>query len=102
MGAAMRHAAHYLEARPADKKLMLILTDGQPADVDVLDEKLLIEDARRAVRELDEKGIFSYCINLDPKADEYVADIFGRQYTVVDNIQRLPEKLPELFMALTK
>ncbi|MGD9787816.1 MAG: nitric oxide reductase activation protein NorD [Sulfuricellaceae bacterium] len=102
MGAAMRHAAHYLESRPADKKLMLILTDGQPADVDVQDERLLIEDARRAVRELDQKGIFAYCINLDPKADEYVADIFGRQYTVVDNIQRLPEKLPELFMALTK
>jgi nitric oxide reductase NorD protein len=102
MGAAMRHAAHYLESRPADKKLMLILTDGQPADVDVQDERLLIEDARRAVRELDQKGIFTYCINLDPKADEYVSDIFGRQYTVVDNIQRLPEKLPELFMALTK
>jgi nitric oxide reductase NorD protein len=31
MGAAMRHAAHYLEARQADKKLMLILTDGQPS-----------------------------------------------------------------------
>jgi hypothetical protein len=102
MGAAMRHAAHYLEARPADKKLMLVLTDGQPADVDVQDEKLLIEDARRAVRELDQKGIFSYCINLDPKADEYVGEIFGRQYTVVDNIQRLPERLPELFLALTK
>jgi hypothetical protein len=102
MGAAMRHAGHYLEARPADKKLLLILTDGQPADVDSTDERLLIEDARRAVRELDQKGIFSYCINLDPKADEYVSDIFGHQYTVVDNIQRLPEKLPELFMALTK
>jgi fructose-specific component phosphotransferase system IIB-like protein len=102
MGAAMRHAAHYLESRPADKKLMLILTDGQPADVDVQDERLLIEDARRAVRELDQKGIFTYCINLDPKADEYVADIFGKQYTVIDNIQRLPERLPQLFMALTK
>jgi nitric oxide reductase NorD protein len=102
MGAAMRHAAHYLEARPADKKLMLILTDGQPADVDAHDERLLIEDARRAVRELDQQGIFTYCINLDPKADEYVSDIFGHRYTVVDNIQRLPERLPELFMALTK
>jgi nitric oxide reductase NorD protein len=102
MGAAMRHAGHYLEARPADKKLMLILTDGQPADVDAHDERLLIEDARRAVRELDQQGIFTYCINLDPKADEYVSDIFGHRYTVVDNIQRLPERLPELFMALTK
>ncbi|MBI5329904.1 MAG: VWA domain-containing protein [Betaproteobacteria bacterium] len=102
MGAAMRHAAHYLEARPADKKLMLILTDGQPSDVDSQDEQMLIEDSRQAVKELDRAGIFTYCISLDPKADEYVSNIFGRQYTVIDNIQRLPERLPELFLALTK
>ncbi|MDP2787598.1 MAG: VWA domain-containing protein [Pseudomonadota bacterium] len=102
MGAAMRHAAHYLEVRPADKKLMLILTDGQPSDIDTHDERLLIEDTRQAVKELDRKGIFTYCISLDPKADDYVSNIFGRQYTVIDNIQRLPEKLPELFLALTK
>jgi nitric oxide reductase NorD protein len=102
MGAAMRHAAHYLEAQKADKKLMLILTDGEPADVDSKDERLLIEDARQAVKELDQKGIYAYCINLDPKADEYVSDIFGKHYTVIDNIQRLPERLPQLFMALTK
>jgi hypothetical protein len=102
MGAAMRHAAHYLGARQADKKLMLILTDGMPADVDTHDERLLIEDARQAVKELDQDGIFTYCISLDPKADEYVGDIFGRQFTVIDHIERLPERLPQLFMALTK
>jgi len=102
MGAAMRHAAHYLETRQADKKLMLILTDGQPSDVDSPDERLLIEDARQAVKELDQQNIYTYCISLDPKADEYVSDIFGKQYTVIDNIQRLPERLPEVFLALTK
>ena len=102
MGAAMRHAAHYLNMQKADKKLMLILTDGQPSDVDAHDQRLLIEDARQAVKELDQKDIYTYCINLDPKADEYVADIFGNHYTVIDHIQRLPERLPELFMALTK
>jgi nitric oxide reductase activation protein len=102
MGAAMRHAAHTLATRKADKKLMLILTDGEPADIDSKDPRLLIEDARKAVQELDQQGIYSYCINLDPKADEYVSDIFGKQYTVIDNVQRLPEKLPQLFMALTK
>ncbi|MBU1236023.1 MAG: VWA domain-containing protein [Gammaproteobacteria bacterium] len=102
MGAALRHAGHYLGARAADKKLLLILTDGRPSDVDTPDERALSEDARQAVRELDRKGIFSYCISLDPRADEYVSDIFGRQYSVIDNIQRLPEKLPGLFMALTK
>ena len=102
MGAAMRHAAHYLEHQKADKKLMLVLTDGEPADIDVRDQRHLIEDARMAVRELDQQGIYSYCINLDPKADEYVADIFGKQYSIIDNIESLPEKLPKLFLALTK
>ncbi len=102
MGAAMRHAAHYLEARKADKKLLLVLTDGEPADIDVHDDKLLIHDSHKAVQELDQMGIYTYCINLDPKADEYVQDIFGQHYTVIDKVERLPEKLPQLFMALTK
>jgi len=102
MGAAMRHAAHYLQAQQADKKLMLILTDGQPSDVDVEDGRLLNEDARQSVRELDQQGISTYCINLDPKADAYVSDIFGQQYTVIDHLNRLPEQLPKLFVALTR
>ncbi len=102
MGAAMRHAAHYLEARKADKKLLLVLTDGEPSDIDVGDDQLLIQDTRKAVQELDQQGIYTYCINLDPKADDYVQDIFGQQYTVIDKVERLPEKLPQLFMALTK
>ena len=102
MGAAMRHAAHYLKAQPADKRLMLILTDGEPSDIDEDDDQLLIRDARQAVKELDRDGIFTYCINLDRKADEYVADIFGHQYTIVDHLDRLPERLPELFISLTK
>ncbi|MDI1246286.1 MAG: VWA domain-containing protein, partial [Rhodoferax sp.] len=102
MGAAMRHAAHTLRSQPADKKLLLVLTDGQPSDIDVHDKRLLIEDAHQAVRELSQQGIFSYCINLDAAADAYVSDIFGRQYTVIDNIARLPEQLPKLFMALTR
>jgi nitric oxide reductase activation protein len=102
MGGALRHAAHYLEARPADKKLLLVLTDGRPADVDVQDDRHLIDDAGMAVKELARKGIFSYCISLDPNADAYVSDIFDQRFTVIDNIQRLPERLPELFVALTK
>ena len=102
MGAAMRHAGHYLKTQQADKKLLLILTDGEPADIDVHDPQLLIQDERQAVNELGQDGIYRYCINLDPKADEYVSDIFGKQYTVIDNIARLPEQLPQLFIALTK
>jgi uncharacterized protein YegL len=102
MGAAIRHAGHYLEHQKADKKLLLVLTDGEPSDVDAEDDRILIDDTRKAVREMDEKNIYTYCISLDSNADEYVSDIFGKQYSVIDNIQSLPEKLPELFMSLTK
>ncbi|MDX1796741.1 MAG: VWA domain-containing protein, partial [Hydrogenovibrio sp.] len=101
MGAAMRHAAHYLEAQQSEKKLMLVLTDGEPADIDTKDPKMLIQDTHMAVRELQDRGIFSYCITLDPKADEYVSDIFGHHYTVIDHIEKLPEQLPQVFMKLT-
>ena len=59
MGAAIRHAGHYLGARQADKKLLLILTDGEPSDIDVHDERLLIEDTRKAVQEADQEGIYT-------------------------------------------
>ena len=101
MGAALRHAAHYLGNCQADKKLLLVLTDGEPADIDVSDPKLLIEDTRKAVQELDQDGIYTFCINLDPHADEYVRDIFGKQFLVIDKVEQLPEKLPYLFMSLT-
>jgi len=102
MGAALRHAAHYLGARKTDKKLLLVLTDGEPSDIDAADDRQLIEDAHKAVQELDQEGIYTYCINLDPNADDYVQDIFGKQYMVIDRVERLPEQLPKLFMALTK
>ncbi len=102
MGAAIRHAGHYLAHQEADKKLLLILTDGEPADIDTHDPRLLIEDARMAVREMGQQAIYTYCINLDPKADAYVADIFGKHYAVIDNIASLPERLPQLFIALVK
>jgi hypothetical protein len=102
MGAALRHAGHYLAHQNADKKLLLILTDGEPSDIDVDDPQLLTQDARQAVKELDNQGIYSYCISLDPHADEYVRDIFGKRYTVIDKVQRLPERLPQVFMALTR
>ncbi|MGC9163144.1 MAG: nitric oxide reductase activation protein NorD [Thiomonas sp.] len=102
MGAALRHAAHYLAARRADKKLLLVLTDGMPSDVDVKEDRLLVADARQAVKELEQQGLFAYCISLDPQADAYVGDIFGRRYSVIDQITRLPQRLPQMFMALTR
>lgn len=103
LGSALRHAGSYLEQRGEEKRLLLVLTDGEPHDIDVYDPKYLQKDTQQAVAELNSKGVFTYCISLDPKADDYVADIFGQNnFTVIDRVESLPEKLPRLFMNLTK
>ncbi len=102
MGAALRHAGHYLAARKADKRILLVLTDGEPADIDVTDPEHLRADTKRAVEELDTQGITTFCLSMDPKADEYVREIFGNRFRVLDRIERLPEQLPMLYLALTK
>ncbi|MEN8260295.1 MAG: nitric oxide reductase activation protein NorD [Pseudomonadota bacterium] len=102
MGAAMRHAAKYLQRQPQRKKLLLLVTDGEPADIDERDPQYLRMDTKKAVEELSTVGVMSYCLSLDPQADNYVSRIFGaNRYTVVDHVQKLPERLPLLFASLT-
>ncbi|MHB8389377.1 MAG: VWA domain-containing protein [Acidobacteriaceae bacterium] len=103
MGAAMRHAGSILKRQPSNKKLLLVVTDGEPADNDVRDPQYLRFDAKKAVEELTRNSIATYCLSLDPRADQYVSRIFGaKNYMVVDHVQRLPEKLPLLYMGLTR
>ena len=103
MGAALRHAGHYLSHRKADKKILLLLTDGEPADVDVADAEYLHADTKKAVNELSAQGMATFCVSLDPRADDYVRRIFGAgRYMVLDRIERLPERLPGLYLALTR
>ncbi len=102
MGAAMRHAGQHLLRQPERRKLLLIVTDGEPADIDERDPQHLRHDTKKAVEELYGKGILSYCLTLDPNADNYVKRIFGaNNYTIIDHVQKLPEKLPTLFASLT-
>ncbi|MEO8332597.1 MAG: nitric oxide reductase activation protein NorD, partial [Gallionella sp.] len=103
MGAAIRHSAHYLRGQRTAKKLLMVITDGEPADIDVRDPQYLRYDTKKAVEEAARHGITTFCMTLDPRADQYVSRIFGaKNYMVVDQIARLPEKLPLLYAGLTR
>ncbi|MCX7626960.1 MAG: VWA domain-containing protein [Methylophilaceae bacterium] len=103
MGAAIRHAGHHLRLRRSTKKLLIVITDGEPADVDVRDPQYLRHDAKKAVEEVARLGVVTYCMSLDPRADQYVSRIFGaKNYMVLDHVERLPEKLPLLYAGLTR
>ena len=103
MGAAIRHAGHHLKLQRSAKKLLIVITDGEPADIDVRDPQYLRYDTKKAVEEVARNGVTTYCMSLDPRADNYVSRIFGQKnYMVVDHVQRLPEKLPMLYAGLTR
>jgi nitric oxide reductase NorD protein len=103
MGAAIRHATHYLNEQASDKKLLMLITDGAPSDIDVRGTKYLTYDAKMAVQEAGRCGIHTHCVSLDAKADEYVSRIFGaRNYMVVDHIRCLPEKMLMIYAGLTR
>ncbi len=103
MGAAVRHSGSLLKQRASAKKILFILTDGEPADNDEHDPQYLRMDTKKAVEELAREGINTFCLTLDPYADQYVSRIFGaKNFLVLDDVSRLPEKLPELYLSLTK
>jgi len=101
MGAALRHAGRELAACHSYRKLLLLVSDGEPSDVDIADRRYLVEDARRAVMSLQHQGIDVFCVGLDAGGDSYLTRIFGRSNVIqLDRIERLPEKLPLLYFRL--
>lgn len=104
MGAAMRHAVRAFDAAPSQRRLLLILSDGRPADYDDGgDEHYLHEDTRMAVKEAAERGVHAFCITLDPSGGAYLPQIFGAgHYMVVDRLDDLPAKLPEIYLRLRR
>ncbi|MBE0546092.1 MAG: nitric oxide reductase activation protein NorD [Rubrivivax sp.] len=96
MGAGLRHASAALAAEHVDQRVILLLTDGEPSDVDVLEEDYLVEDARQAVATAASRGIRTLCLTLDRDADHYVRRIFGeRHYLIVDRADAFTTRLAQ-------
>lgn len=103
MGAALRHAGGRLAGRPEGQKLVLLLTDGMPSDIDEPDQHHLVADTKKAVEELRARGVATHCLTIDSGAGDYAEELFGLGgFTALDQVERLPEVLPRLFAQLTK
>ncbi|MEM9147043.1 MAG: VWA domain-containing protein [Pseudomonadota bacterium] len=103
LGAALRHAGTDLARQPSFRRLILLITDGEPSDIDCPDPQYLVEDARRAVQALSATGIDVFCVGLGTRNTEQEVRIFGsRGFVQVTNISVLAEKLPALYLRLTR
>jgi nitric oxide reductase NorD protein len=103
MGAAIRHATAILTTRKTARRLLLILTDGKPNDLDKYEGRYGIEDTRMAIIEARRLGLTPFCVTIDEKAGDYLPHLFGATgYVVVHDAAMLPRVLPGLYARLTE
>ncbi len=72
IGAAVRHVLSRVLERPHRHRLMLILTDGKPNDVDHYEGRYGIEDTRMAIRAAREAGVRVFGVTVDEHARDYL------------------------------
>jgi hypothetical protein len=104
MGTAIRHATACFDEVTSRRRLLLLVSDGRPEDYDDGgDRRYLHEDTRMAVKEAVARGVHPYCITVDTLANEYLPQIFGRgHFLVLDHINSLPRRLPEIYLKLRR
>lgn len=103
LGAAIRHAGRYLAVRRAFRRVLLVLTDGEPSDIDIQDPHYLTEDARRAVLSLRKEGIDVFAFGLGDGSFRALDRIAGAHRALrVPRIETLPLQIMQLYSVLKK
>lgn len=103
IGAALRGVAQDLADRPNRQKLLLVLTDGKPNDVDHYEARYGIEDSRKAVQECRQLGMTVFGVTVDRKAQDYFPYIFGRgSYQIIGHVAKLSTALPKIYRQLVR
>ena len=103
LGTAIRQSTRVLEKQNRQNKLMLIISDGKPNDIDCYEGRYGVEDTKKAIVEARKLGIIPFCITVDSESYEYLPQIFGKDgYTYIRDIKKLPQALPEVYMGLTQ
>ena len=103
MGAAIRHATSQLGPRPERRRLLMLLTDGKPNDLDVYEGRYGLEDTRHAIHEARAAGLTPFCVTIDAAAHDYLPMLFGRQgYAMVHRPQDLVRRLTQAWTTLAR
>ncbi len=103
LGAAIRHVSAQLAQEPSSRKLLIVLTDGKPNDLDHYEGQHGIEDSHMAVREARSAQQSLHGIIIDEDGQDWFARIFGRGgFTLLPNPERLSRALPDIYRTLTQ
>lgn len=103
MGAAIRRATTLLEAQGEGQRLLLILSDGKPTDIDAYEGRYAIEDTRMSLIEARRTGIQPFCLTIDREGADYLPHLFGPGgFLVLRHPEELARRLPLLYSQLTR
>jgi len=108
MGPAIRHLARRLSGAEAATKILLVLSDGRPFDIDYGQEygeeatlTYAVSDTARALEEAAELGVHPYLVTVDPDGGDYLGRACNpRNYHVIADARDLPEALTELYVSV--
>ncbi|MBI2734004.1 MAG: VWA domain-containing protein [Aquabacterium sp.] len=102
MGAAIRYATRQLSLRTEKQRLLLLLTDGKPNDLDHYEGRFGLEDTRHAVQAARSAGLHPFCITIDELAADYLPYLFGQHgYALVHKPQDLVSRLTNIVATLS-
>ena len=99
MGAAIRHARSFFKDETTDQQVLIVMTDGAPADIDVFDPSYLVSDTARAVKETNQAEV--YGLVMDAGASDYAKQIFGvSRYRMILHAEKLTHHLVSVYSQL--
>lgn len=109
MGAAIRHAVRKLRAHESKTKILLLLSDGRPFDLDYGQEygdgaevPYAQNDTRQALLEAQRQGITPFVLTIDPQGNDYLREMCdGIGHELLDDVSELPLRLLSLYRALS-
>ncbi len=102
IGAAIRHATADLAAVAAERKLLLLISDGKPTDYDRYEGRYGIADVRQALREAEQRGLRAHALAVDAVARAWIPALFGAgAWHVLPRPELLPDVLTQVYGRLT-
>jgi len=102
MGAAIRHATAAFEAAPAAVRLLIVLGDGFPNDLDYK-KGYAVEDTRKAIQEAHARHIHTHGITVNIASGAGLDALYGGSaHTVISDVRELPDALWRVYANLTR
>ncbi|MEZ5330049.1 MAG: VWA domain-containing protein [Verrucomicrobiales bacterium] len=101
IGTALRHAHEQLIRESAERKVVILITDGRPCDYDRYEGTYGIQDVRKAIHTGTRHGILTHAFAVEKRAQEHFPLMFTQHhYDILPTPRALADRLCSLFLKL--